>query len=703
MSNTSDNHSLPQQFSGLADLAWNLWWCWNEEAQQLFEAIDPVQWELSGHNPVLMLRKLPDDRKASISHDPDIGRAYDEVMESFKSYLLETQDTVVGREYPKFADRQVAYISMEYGIHECLPIYAGGLGVLAGDHLKEASDMGLPLVGIGLLYRHGYLTQRIGANGKQEAFPADLELRDLPLRQVRGDSGEPVTISLDFPDRVIEARIWRIQVGRVPLFLLDTDVASNSAEDRSITSRLYPADLEQRISQEIVLGFGGPKALHRLGYDPAVWHMNEGHAAFLVLERMRVAIRQGSSYQIASKNTRATTVFTTHTPVPAGHDVFPDSMIASYLHGIWEEFGLTREAFLQLGTDHAPGSFSMPALAMRMSGKSNAVSKLHGEISGEIWSGLWLQGDQEPAPIGHITNGVHTSSWLGPQLRDLLNRYLAPDWWEQIDDPALWKRVDRIPGHELWRAHNAQKLKLLDQIGQRARSLAAERAFPPEHIAAMGERLNPDALTIGFARRFTSYKRPGLILSQPERLQSLLDQGVQIVFAGKAHPEDARGVAMIQEIYSLALRPEFAGRLAIIEGYDLALARLLVQGVDLWLNTPRRPNEASGTSGQKAALNGVLNCSILDGWWPEGFNGQNGWAFGTESQSDDPEILDRMDANSLYEILEEEIVPTFYSRVGGDDLPTQWIARMKESISTLGPQFCTRRMVREYVEQIYWD
>jgi starch phosphorylase len=693
-----DNNFLPQQLIGLSDLAGNFWWSWNEGAQQLFESIDPNLWALTGHNPVRLLQTVSGERMEAISHEAEVVRLYDVVMDAFTSYMHEARHMIVDREYPDLADRPIAYFSMEYGLHQSLPIYAGGLGVLSGDHLKEASDMGLPVMGVGLFYRQGYFSQHIGVDGRQESRSVDLDPRSLPLASIQGEDGEPVTIRINFRDRIVEAQIWKVRVGRVSLYLLDTDVAGNDPEDRAITSRLYQADLDRRISQEIVLGLGGVRALHKLGYEPAVWHMNEGHAAFMVLERIRQRVQQGSNYEAASSDTRSNTVFTTHTPVPAGHDVFPNEMVERYFHGMWEEMSLSREAFMALGMDRAADSFSMSALAMRMSGRLNGVSELHGEESRRMWSDLWPQAE---VPIGHVTNGVHTSSWLGVPLLHLFDRHLDPGWWDRLDDPAVWEDIARISDLELWQAHGIQKRQLLDDLQSRTQAIAGKRDLSSEQLAAIGGQLDPQALTIGFARRFTSYKRSTLILSQPERLQALLQQGVQIAFSGKAHPRDKAGQAMIQEIYAMALRPEFSGRLAVLEGYDIALARLLVQGVDLWLNTPRRPNEASGTSGQKAALNGVLNCSVLDGWWPEGFNGQNGWSFGSQHLSDDKKALDKEDAESLYQLLEGEIVPAYYARKGEDDLPIEWIRRMRESIRTLAPQFSSRRMVKEYIERIY--
>ncbi len=697
---------LPHRLRRLTELAYNLWWTWNGDSFRIFQLIDPVAWEASFHNPVTFLREVSHERLESVIKDRYFLEFYDGVLKAFDAYMDGADDSWYARVHGDRLNQPIAYFSTEFGLHESLPIYAGGLGVLSGDHLKEASDLGLPLVAIGFLYTQGYFSQRITEDGWQEANYVDLAFPDLPVLPVLDNEGSPLMVTVELAGREVHARLWQIQVGRVPLYLLDTNVEGNQPEDRSLTARLYTSDLELRISQEMILGIGGVRALRELGYNPAVWHMNEGHSAFLLLERIRERIAAGHPFAEAEETVRRGTVFTTHTPVPAGHDEFPIWVIDKYFNQYWGELGLDREAFVDLARHEQPWgeTFSMAILAFRMSGLHNGVSKLHGQVARQMWSFLWPERDQANIPIRSITNGIHTGTWIARRLRHLFDRHLGPDWVEHIDDQEMWQRVERIPDDELWELRRHLKRKLVAYVRERARSPWMNGKIHPVQVVSGGVMLDPYALTIGFARRFATYKRAGLVLHDPERLLELVtraDMPLQIIFAGKAHPSDEPGKKLIQEVYRQVKRAEYGGRLVFLEDYDMNLARYLLQGVDVWLNTPRRPNEASGTSGQKAALNGVLNFSILDGWWPEGFNGQNGWTIGAERAFDDPELQDVADAEDLYRILEEQIIPLYYRERSADDLPGEWIGRMKESIRTIAPQFSMRRMVKQYIQEMY--
>ncbi len=700
------NHfSLPKRISRLAELAYNLWWTWNPEAQRLFSRIDAELWERKYHNPVKFLRQVERARLNAVTNNRYYLEIYDRVMRSFDAYMS-AEETWYAKQYPELVNRQVAYFSMEFGLHETLPIYAGGLGVLSGDHIKAASDLGLPFAAIGFFYLEGYFSQRITEDGWQEAQYTPQQLEMLPVLPILDQDGKPLTISVDLPGRKVFARVLEVRVGRVPLYLLDANVEVNSQADRALTARLYSSDLDLRISQEILLGIGGVRALRELGYEPEVWHMNEGHSAFLVLERIREYIEAGDTFEVASQKVRQSNVFTTHTPVPAGNDEFALWLVDKYFSHMWVELGLTRDQFIDLArhTISWGEAFSMPALALRHSLGRNAVSELHGQVSRKMWQYLWPEKPVDDVPITHITNGVHTGTWLARQLRALFDRYLGQDWLEKCDDADVWELVSNIPDDQLWAVRRHLKRKLVYFVRERTRQLWLRGGWQPSQVIASGILLNPYVLTIGFARRFAPYKRANLILSDMDRLLKLINRPqmpVQIIFAGKSHPDHEGGKLLIQEVYQAAKRSESGGRLVFLEEYDMKLARYLVQGVDVWMNTPRRPNEASGTSGQKAALNGVLNFSVLDGWWREGYNGRNGWAIGKDADYDSQEQQDEADAASLYDTLENEIIPLYYKLRTSDNLPGEWIARMKESIRTLGPQFSMNRMVKEYVERLY--
>ena len=700
------NHfSLPQRIDRLGDLAYNLWWTWNPDVQRLYQLIDTDLWERVTHNPILFLRNVERAKLNSVSHDSYYLDFYDQALQAFDRYL-EREDTWYQLNHGHAQKETIAYFSTEYGLHETLPIYAGGLGILSGDHLKEASDLGLPLVAMGFLYTKGYFTQVITEDGWQEAQYVKLRFDELPVMPLLDEKGQMMTVALELAGREVLIRVWLIQVGRVPLYLLDSNVDGNSPEDKELTSRLYGSDLDLRISQEIILGIGGVRALRKLGHSPAVWHMNEGHSAFLSLERIRELIEKEVTLDDAIQNIKGKTVFTTHTPVPAGNDEFPEWLIDKYFSNFQKELGLSRDGFFDLARHNVTWgeTFSMPVLAMRMSSLRNGVSQLHGEVAREMWQDLWPDKKIDEIPISHITNGIHTGTWLARRLSHLYAKYLGSDWMESIDDPKTWEGVSNIPDEELWSVRRHLKRKLVLYMRERAQIQWMKDEIHPVQAIASGALLNPYALTIGFARRFATYKRAALILKDFERLLRIINQPnmpVQIIFAGKAHPADKPGKLLIQEVYRKVKLAETGGRLVFLEDYDMNLARYLIQGVDVWLNTPRRPNEASGTSGQKAALNGALNFSILDGWWREGFNGKNGWAIGSDEHYQDNQFQDDMDAASLYDILENEIVPLYYERTSGN-VPVEWISRMKESIRTLAPEFSMRRMVKAYAAEMYF-
>ncbi|MCB0118007.1 MAG: alpha-glucan family phosphorylase [Anaerolineales bacterium] len=693
---------LPKRIERLGELATNLWWSWHPEASRLFGRLDYDLWERLGHNPIRLLNEIERARLDQSAKDKEYLELYDDLFKRFDDYF-KSKKTWSQKTHSELKN-PVAYFSMEYGLHETLPIYSGGLGVLSGDHLKEASDLGLPFVAVGFMYAQGYFSQRISEDGWQEAVNNPLTFEHLPVALVTKD-GKPVTISFDFPDRKLTAQIWEVRVGRIPLYLLDSNVEGNNDYDRLLTARLYWSDLDRRIMQEVLLGIGGVRALRALGYAPAVWHMNEGHASFLTLERIRELAAGGTSFADAAEKTRKQNVFTTHTPVPAGNDEFPLYLIDKYLANYWGELGLTREEFVDVAKHtHPQGDmYSMPVLALKLSGGSNGVSELHGEVSRDMWKFLWNDRDVKDVPIQHVTNGVHTRNWLGRRMNHLLEKHLGADWYDNLDDSSLMEKIDEIPDNELWAIHLHLKRKMAFYLKERVRDRWTHGGFHPVQVVASGVLINPYALTIGFARRFATYKRANLILSDVDRLLELINRPnmpVQIIFAGKAHPADDPGKQLIQKVYRTVKKAETGGRIVFVEDYDMNLARYLVQGVDVWMNTPRRPHEASGTSGMKAAINGVPNFSVLDGWWCEAFNGKNGWSIGEEKEFDSNEAQDAADAESLYQTLEHQIIPKFYDR-DTKELPSAWVAFMKESMKTVIPQFSTRRMVKEYVEKFY--
>jgi starch phosphorylase len=701
---SSFSDKIPPRIARLGELAYNFWWSWHREARDLFKMLSHPLWRRTGHNPVKMLLEVSPERLKELASDPLFLRQYDAVVMAFDADMRNGH-LWFPAQYSGLMGGPVAYFSAEFGLHQSLPTYAGGLGVLAGDHCKEASDIGLPFVAVGFLYEMGYFRQALTADGWQEAIYLRLETEEAAIREVLRDDGEYLFVPVEIGDRTVQLQVWHVQVGRVQLYLMDAHHELNAPWDRELTTRLYGGDQEMRIQQEIVLGIGGLHVLRALGIDPVVYHLNEGHSAFLVLERAHELVETGKSFDEARQMIQGTTVFTTHTPVAAGHDVFPFHLIEKYFHTYWSHLGLSREQFLELGCCGAnrPG-FNMTVLALRMCGWRNGVSRLHGKVSREMWQVIWPEKSSvDEIPISHITNGIHVPSWIGEAMNKIYRRYLGPDWIERHDDPALWERILDVPDEELWAAHLHLKRKLMTLIRERARQGRVERRVDAEHVLSAGTLLDPDALVVGFARRFVTYKRATLLFNDVKRLRRLLhDQyrPVQFVFAGKAHPADDAGKRLIQHVYNAARNPAMGGRIAFVEDYDMQVARYLVQGVDVWLNTPCRPREASGTSGQKAAVNGIPNLSVLDGWWAEGYSGTNGWAIDPGEQYDDPAAQDAADAEALYNLLESEVVPLFYKR-DADDVPRGWVRMMKEAIRTAAPVFCTRRMVKEYAERFY--
>jgi starch phosphorylase len=695
---------LPKRVERLGELAYNLWWTWQPEAARLFGKLDYELWERLGHNPIRLLREIGRSRLNQAVKDKDYLALYDHVFESYDAYFAETK-TWTNQAHPEFDSNPIAYFSMEFGLHETLPIYSGGLGVLAGDHLKEVSDLGLPLTGVGFMYAQGYFSQRLSEDGWQEALNNPLLFEDLPVLPVGGVDNQRVTVEVEFPDRKVALQIWEARVGRVPLYLLDSNVVVNPENDRLLTARLYWSDLDRRIMQEILLGIGGVRVLRKLDYHPSVWHMNEGHAAFLTLERARELVEDGDTFETAIAKTRGQNVFTTHTPVPAGNDEFPLWLMDKYLAAIWGQLGLTNEQFFDLAR-HQHGhseAFSMGILALRNSNGRNAVSELHGEVSRKMWNFLWSDKSEKDVPITHVTNGVHTANWMARRLRVLLDAHLGNDWMEHVDDPKLLSEIELIPDGVLWDVRLHLKRKLAFYMRERVRERWRVGGFHPVQVVSSGVLINPYALTIGFARRFATYKRASLVMRDVDRLLEIVNRPnmpVQILFAGKAHPADEPGKQLIQQVYRMVKKAETGGRIIFLEDYDMNLARYLVQGVDVWMNTPRRPYEASGTSGMKAALNGALNFSVLDGWWREAYNGKNGWAIGEDKEYESNDAQDAQDAESLYNTLENEIIPLYYDR-DPKEISHEWIARVKDNLKTNIPQFSTRRMVKEYVEKLY--
>ncbi|MFE1745763.1 alpha-glucan family phosphorylase [Coleofasciculus sp. H7-2] len=704
---------LPFPLKRLADLAYNYWWSWTSDRTSLFQNINPDEWHRCGHNAVAILESASFVRLTQLAQDPAYIKRVNALVEQFDKYMNE-KNSWASRVAPQISpQRPVAYFCAEFGIHESLPIYSGGLGILAGDHLKSASDLGVPMVAVGLCYRQGYFRQRLNRGGWQEENYVNNPFDQMPLELLKNPLGEPITIEMEIRQRIVKAQIWLARVGRVNLYLLDTDRHDNDPIDRWLTGHLYGGNQETRIAQEVVLGIGGVRALEALGIAPSVCHLNEGHAAFCTLEIARQEIqRTGKSFYDIEAAVRDACVFTTHTPVPAGHDVFSSDLMDSYFAHYWPTLGLSREQFLALGARRLGDPwepFGMTVLALRMCRTANGVSELHGQVSRKMWNILYPDRSEEKVPIGHITNGVHARTWTAPLMGDLYSQYLGEDWSTRMADKQMWAKVDGIPDEEIWWRHQVLKECLIAHTRSKVKLARISRGEEQFRIDAADQLLDPNVLTIGFARRFSPYKRGDLLLREAERALRIFGNSqrpVQIVFAGKAHPHDEEGKRIIQRLMEWCKHPDILNRVALVEDYDIYTGQHLVQGVDVWLNNPRRPLEASGTSGQKVCFNGGINCSVLDGWWCEGYQegqdgkGSNGWAIGEDAHTSDQELQDRIDSESLYQLLEEEIVPLYYDQ-DENGIPHRWIQMMKASIKTNSPLFNTDRMIADYVTQVY--
>ena len=693
--------NLPDRLLGLGEMAENLWWSWHPAARMVFKSLNRQVWKESLHNPDKTLKELSPEILAEAAQDPDFLRHYDLVLSQFHKYLekgiCSLLSNVCDHDTPG-----IAYFSAEYGLHHSLPFYAGGLGFLAGDFIKECSDQQVPLVAVGFMYPEGYVLQRIREDGWQENLDQPLDRDAASIYRVMDKSGKQVVVKVPIIEPPIYVNVWKVDVGRVELYLLDTDIEANDPWNRSISSRLYAGDIEQRLRQEIVLGIGGMEVLEKLGIRFSVLHLNEGHAAFALLERIRDHVQTGASFAEGRKAVSDTTVFTTHTPVPAGHDVFPFELMDKYFHDYCSALKLDHDSFLRLGIhpEEPKRGFNITAFALRLSGFRNGVSRKHGEVARRIWQALSPETDAEKITIEHVTNGVHVPTWIEPKMELLFNKYLGPDWLDEHDNPYIWELVDEIPDSELWDTHMWLKIKLIDAIRERARRRWTEDRINPSLMVSGGTLLDPTVLTIGFARRFATYKRADLIFYNMERLKKLLTdrwQPIQIIFAGKAHPADDPGKRILQRVVNMARDPEYGGRIAFVEDYGEQFAQYLVHGVDVWLNNPLPPMEACGTSGMKAGLNGVPSLSILDGWWLEGYNGRNGWAFGSEEVEGN---RDKADADAIYSLLEKKIIPLFY-KSRNHDISQGWLSIMKEAIKTCGSQFSARRMVSDYINKFY--
>ncbi|MCS7048491.1 MAG: alpha-glucan family phosphorylase [Verrucomicrobiae bacterium] len=692
---------LPRQVGGLRDLAYNLWWAWNPHARRLFSHINPSLWAIY-RNPVELLINIEPHHWEELLEDEIFMTMYQSVMRDFNRYM-NARETWFSRNYPNYRGGPFVYFSTEYGLHECLRTYSGGLGVLSGDHCKSASDLGLPFIAVGLLYKSGYFEQEIEPDGRQQHFYPSYDFSRLPILPVLGDNGRHLHVEVPLGDRTVQVRVWVARIGRICLLLLDTDTPRNNPADRPITGQLYVSGREMRICQELILGMGGVRVLEALNIQPGCWHMNEGHCAFLGFERLRKLLLQGAKFGEAVKEIAKNSVFTTHTPVPAGNEQFDLGLVRKYLIPFCAELGVNIEELLALGQEN--GQFNLTVLAIRLSSYRNGVSKLHGVVSNQMWNHLQPTGKSSGKLIQSITNGIHTETWLGFRMADLFDKYLTPAWRDNLIDELFWKRgVPNIPDEELWNVHQLQKEALILFARGQIRNQLARHGASPDELRSVEELLDPQVLTIGFARRFATYKRADLLFHDFERLRAILrhpERPVQILFAGKAHPADKPGQELIRRIFEISRYSDLRGRIVFLENYNMRVARMMVQGVDVWLNNPRRPHEASGTSGMKAACNGAPNFSIADGWWCEAADhGKNGWTIGEGKEFDDPAAQDAHDSESLYRLLETEIAPRFYKR-NADGLPVEWIKTMKASIATITPRFSTARMVRDYVVDAY--
>ena len=699
--------SVPESISRIKELAYNLWWTWEADARDLYRRLDMDLWEKGNHNPVYVLNNVDQKVLEERASDDSYLYLYKRVLDKYDQFLNKTPWF---KKKNRFVDRfRVAYFSMEYGLTECLPIYSGGLGVLAADHLKSASELGIPMVGIGLLYRRGYFKQKLNVNGWQEEEYKEYDFYSIPVLPWVNEDGSPVMIEIDFPDRKVPARVWKVLIGRIVLYLLDTDIPENKEDDRRITATLYGGDLEMRIQQEIVLGMGGTKLVETLGDGNVVYHLNEGHSAFSALERVRTIVRkEGLDFYEALEVVKAGTVFTTHTPVKAGIDVFPPELMEKYFSGYCKDVGIKLEELLKLGRKNKEScdkGFSMAILAIKLSNKVNAVSKLHRNVSKRMWRELWEGFVEEEVPIIHITNGIHQPSWISKEMSDLYDRYIGPKWKEEPADRSVWEKVDDIPDIELWYTHERRKERLIAFARRKLKEQYIAMGKTKSEIEKIDSVLNTEALTIGFARRFAAYKRATLLFRDPDRLAKILsnkEKPVQIIIAGNAHPKDVEGKKLIKKIIDISMEEPFRQSVVFLEGYDINIARYMLQGCDVWLNNPRRGLEACGTSGMKAIANGGIHVSTLDGWWDEAYSPEIGWAIGKREEYADQDYWDEQDSNALYEILEKEIIPMFFDR-DKNGLPRRWIKLMKSSMIEVCPVFNTNRMLYEYTFNMYYE
>ncbi|WP_457599304.1 alpha-glucan family phosphorylase [Hydrogenimonas sp.] len=685
---------LPEEIAGLGEIALNLWWTWNPKGKNIFRRLNPYLWKESGHNPIAMLKRLTAKELDLIGKNENFMREYRYVYALFREYMHDK--TVYSEEEPL----PIAYFCAEYGLHHSVPIYSGGLGFLAGDILKESSDMGLPMVGIGFMYPQGYVRQIIGSDGWQNGTNEPIDRDTAPIERVLDKKGEHFTIRVPFIDPPVYAAIWKINVGRVTLYLLDTDIEQNDPWDRQISSRLYTPDMNQRLRQQIVLGIGGYRVLEELGIEYSILHLNEGHPAFALFERVRACIEdEGMGLDEAIEAVKRSSIFTTHTPLQAGTDVYGFDMISHYFEAYWKRLGMDKERFMGFGInpDAPSAGFNMTVFGLRMCGYRNAVSRKHRDVTRTIWQRVFDHDGAGSVPIDYVTNGVHLPTWLGDELFEELDRKLGENWLHMQDNADVWSRIEELDDRKIWELHYTYKVRMVNFIRERVRRKWADEGIDPLVAMAEGVMLDPDVLTIGFARRMTAYKRPDLILHDLERLEKIINnfaRPVQIIFSGKAHPSDNPGKKILQRIFKAAQDPRFRGRIAFVEDYGESVAKYLVRGCDVWLNNPLLPMEACGTSGMKAAINGTIHCSSLDGWWPEGYDGHNGWAFGGE-RSDDA-----ADAAALYDTIEQKIVPLYYT-LDSRSLPGGWVKMMKASMISVAPKFCGRRMMKDYLKRFY--
>ena len=700
------NPQLPKRIDKLSVIANNLWWSWNTNFLKIFKEIDIDLWERVGKNPVKFLKHVSQEKLEEACDNQELLKKYDKFVKDFDDYI-KSKNTWFNKKYPENVGDLIAYFSAEYGLDEILPIYSGGLGILSGDHLKSASDLGIPLIAVGLLYKNGYFWQKINGNGEQETEYRDLDLENLPIIPVKDVDGQDLIISVDMPKKKLYIKVWEIKVGRVTLYLMDSDIEANISEYREITKTLYGGNQETRIQQEIVLGMAGVELLRRLGVKPTVYHMNEGHSSFLILKLIENTIKDKKvSFNIARDIISSKTVFTTHTPVPAGNDIFPLELMDTYFKDYWEKLGIDKQEFFKMGMKpnaNSNSGFDMGVLALKVAGKKNGVSKLHGAVSRELFGDIWPNIAANESPITYVTNGIHTCSWIPQNIKNLYNEYLAPYWQDNIFNDETWERINNIPDEKLWNAHMERKRKLIAIVKENTTKRLHRCGYNYQEIDKITSKLSENVLTIGFARRFATYKRATLIFKDLERITQIFsneNRPIQIIFAGKAHPADKEGQDLIKYIHEISMKPQFKGKIFLLENYNIAMSRYLISGVDVWLNTPRRPMEASGTSGQKASVNGVINFSVLDGWWAEGYNQKNGWYIGLNEEYENYEVQDKADSEDIYMILENKIMPTYYER-NERNIPEKWVKMMKNSIISTGGRFSTSRMLVDYVDKLY--